>query len=843
MCRCLSLLTLLFVCGPAWAEPRLDRYGDPLPPGAVARLGSDRLRAGQPGCAFAVSPDGKLLVTGERQRVRIWNLADGKELRSLSLPDAVSVYNIRFAPDGKRFAVRVDHQGHVSRAFADRESVYVCDADAGTVIHEIWGGAYRPILFLCSGKVLALRKGSTLTPHQDGPVHLWDTETWREIGTIPNVHNCAGTPDGKTLVTAGNDGVVCLWDPATGRQLRNIPAHRDAVRAVAVSPDGKGIASAGGPRSDTKRWDREWKTAERAIRLWDGETGKEVRSFETPENPDAFVTGLRFSPDGRTLLGQDAKGTTWWWNVTTGKAMGRFTPPGDRAASGFRSALEFSPDGRTLVVSADNRELRFLDAADGTERRRWPNEADEIFRLDFTPDGKTLIFNGDSLRIRDVATGKDRFPVTGHRQAVRRLTFAPDGRTLLSADQQGTVRLWDAASGAGLVEMARTAEQWVSFTLLPDGPTLSWGLGGTGQLLDAETGKETRRLRDGRGGIIDRDGRTCIRHDGRPENGLQVYDLDTGHELRRVSPPSTGFGGFYKVELFHGPDGRAWGYLSTDPKHSEYSLREAATGRELCALHPRNGDCFALSPDGRFLVTAEDAVILRETASGQELGRFPLPHRGQVTALAFAPDGRTLATGGSDGVILLWDWAAAIEPPRPFNPWRRLRTWLTSPEQQRERQWQDLAGDARIAQDAVAALSRDGDAAVALFRERLRPVAEPNGLQRLLRDLGSEDFAVRERASAELAKCGAEIEPFLRHALRSDLDLEVRRRIEPIYAKLPLTTPTPEGLRQVRAVQTLEAIGSPEARQLLRTLAEGHPEALLTQEARGALARLERGRR
>ncbi len=102
----LALLTLLSLCSLARAEPRLDRYGDPLPPGAIARLGTDRLRPGEARCAFDVSADGKILATGEAFWVRLWSLADGKELRSIHLPKAFDVYAIHFAPDGKHLMVQ-----------------------------------------------------------------------------------------------------------------------------------------------------------------------------------------------------------------------------------------------------------------------------------------------------------------------------------------------------------------------------------------------------------------------------------------------------------------------------------------------------------------------------------------------------------------------------------------------------------------------------------------------------------------------------------------------------------------------------------------------------------------
>ncbi len=850
------------------------------------------------------------------------------------------------------------------------ESLYVCETDTGAVIHQETDGVSLGVRFACSGKVLALHQSSRYWS-KPGSVRLWDTTGWRELGRLPDIQALDSSRDGKILVTGGDDGMVRLWDAATGGKKLSIPAHLDAVRAVAFSPDGKWVASAGGPR-DNMNQDPEFESnADRSVRLWDVETGKLVRFLEPPET---FVRSMRFSPDGRSLLGEDDGGTTSRWAVPTGKVLRRFSPPN---ASRYRpSPLAFSPDGRMLVASADHHEVRFLDAADGTELRRWPDEIDDVYDLKFTPDGKTLLLGGYCLRCRD-AEGKERPQFIGHRRAVHQVTFTPDGRflssvaeggelqawspdgspllpldgqesrivhhgfgsdgneliaveldgtvrlrqlpsgretrrfrvhppskervyailkgsdfgdrlgplqgngyvfgpggrtlvtlgadgkldicdvatgrcvarcdalhsgytnlvftpsgrTLVSEDDAGTVHLWNTTTGAELAQQLGDRMQRASFSLSPDGRLLAWGQGGAGHLIDATSGKEVRQLREWRGGILDRDGRTWIETAER-RAGLLVRDLHSDIDLRRLSPPK-GLDDFSHVYFFSGPDGQALASCSLGMMCQRRSLRQAATGRELCVLDVSRGDCFALSPDGRFLATAEDALILREMASGQELGRFPLPHRGTVTALTFSPDGRMLATGGSDGVILLWDWATAIGLAQPQAKRRDLL-------------WHDLAADARTAQRAVSALSAEDDTALPFLTECVRTLGdEDEALQRLLRrllaDLNSDDFDERQRASGALAEVGAEAEPLLRRVLTEELDLEVRRRVEVAFNNPRMTQPTPAGLRRARVVQILERIGSPAASRLLRTLAEGQPDLILTQEARAALIYLGEG--
>jgi hypothetical protein len=107
----------------------------------------------------------------------------------------------------------------------------------------------------------------------------------------------------------------------------------------------------------------------------------------------------------------------------------------------------------------------------------------------------------------------------------------------------------------------------------------------------------------------------------------------------------------------------------------------------------------------------------------------------------------------------------------------------------------------------------------------------------LLAELDSDDFEVREKSTAELAKLGEAVESALRKALEGKPSPEARRRVESLLHKLRRVSPEPERLRELRALEVLERIDSPEVRQLLTTLAEGLPEARLTREAKAALQR------
>jgi hypothetical protein len=194
-----------------------------------------------------------------------------------------------------------------------------------------------------------------------------------------------------------------------------------------------------------------------------------------------------------------------------------------------------------------------------------------------------------------------------------------------------------------------------------------------------------------------------------------------------------------------------------------------------------------------------------------------------------------LVSGGYDSQALVWDLTGRM----PDGQWR---TGKQRPEKLRTA-WDVLAGDdARAAYAALWQLTADPEGAVALLRQRLRPIARPEAgrVARLIAALDSEKFAERERAGYELAMLEEAAAADLRETLARKPSLEVRKRVETLLKRLE-HLPTGAQLQALRAIEALEHMGTPEARTLLRKLADGSPGARLTQEARTALGRLERG--
>jgi hypothetical protein len=276
------------------------------------------------------------------------------------------------------------------------------------------------------------------------------------------------------------------------------------------------------------------------------------------------------------------------------------------------------------------------------------------------------------------------------------------------------------------------------------------------------------------------------------------------------------------------PDGRAVVTASAD----RVTVWEAVTGGE--RIHSKGGARLVCClPDGRFLATADGAVIrLLDPRTGDEFGRLK-GHDAEVWALAFTRDGKSLVSGSADSTALVWD-AARLAPPV-------LKVQEQSAERLNEL-WSDLEGkDAGKAFRAIVLLEASPKGATALLAKRVKPAAAPDAkqLKKWVADLDNDNFETRETASTELARLGELAHSALEAALKSK-SAETRRRAEELLGRLrPDAALSAEDVRGLRAVEVLARINTPEARQALHALARGAEGDRVTREAKTTLERLD----
>jgi len=252
------------------ARVHLDRFGDPLPEGAIARLGTVRFRHGSQVRSVAFSPDGKTLASGGQDNtVRFWEIATGKEIRRFTVvtgpgSEYSDVESIAFSPDGNLLAAGTGN---------GPAEVVIWIVAAGKVLHRISTNLahVRCVAFAPDGKTVAASVEDGTHKHS---IWLCDVNTGKSVrqlkGEVGGSHPLAFSPDGKILAATNRDrtnrnqdNAIHFWDPATGRELRRLEGHTGAVSAIAFArrPD----AGFGRAEDDPTMGNGDWQVTARPI--------------------------------------------------------------------------------------------------------------------------------------------------------------------------------------------------------------------------------------------------------------------------------------------------------------------------------------------------------------------------------------------------------------------------------------------------------------------------------------------------------------------------------------------------------------------------------------------------
>jgi WD40 repeat protein len=632
---------------------------------------------------------------------------------------------------GEEFSLKGHTRGVRAVAYRSDGAALVTASDDGTV--RVWDAGQRAGAQRMFGRFVAVSPDGRriATAGTDQAVRVWDVRTGKQLliiqGHAGPVQAVAFSPDGTKLVggTArpprGRGGLVapppplrtegeepepaaepapaapevCVWDAQSGKELLKLTGHTGDVRCVAFSPDGKRIASGGGvadrddaPRDPVRMVE---KVSGGEVKLWDAETGKELRSIKGYRD---YVTGVAFSPDGSRLAAGSADQSVRVWGPETGDEVLALDGP-----HGEVNGIAYAPDGKQIAAAVGDSCV--------------PDKPGEVV-------------------IWDAQTGKVDRVLRGHERQVNGVAYSGDGRRLVSGGGCGGMGGGGYAPTPGYGAYGGGPGNYGTYGCYGGGPP-----GGVGEVKvwDPRTGLELLNL-SGAGTQIAKEvtemhtmtvPMTVYRDEKRTRtktvDGKQVTEeyiekVPTTQNVQTCYPvtkkvlvsvsscvASVAFSGDNQrivcgdaaggVQTFeahlcqphadlrmyagvlrcvaYSPDGKrvATGGESGDTCNTcqpgEVKVWDALTGEELLSLRGHSGYVYGLafSPDGTRLAVATGCVDQQKKPLPGEVkvwdlagGSEPLTlkgHGGFVTGVAWAPDGSRLVSGSTDRTVKVWD--------------------------------------------------------------------------------------------------------------------------------------------------------------------------------------------
>jgi WD40 repeat protein len=578
------------------------------------------------------SPDDRTLASGNFDgSVLLWDVQSGRKIDLRQGGPGGRAGALTFSPDGKKLAA-----GRLGG------TILLWNVDAREEPRTLKGGVWALCLAFSPG-------GETLTAgYEDGSVQQWDLPSGKSVLLKKGgdqVASLAFSPDGRTLIAGNYDGTVQGWDLSSGRQTP-LTRHDGSVFSLAFSPDGAWLASGS--------WDG-------AVKLKNLASGAEA----TYRGHSASVGALAFSRDGKTLASGSADRAVKLWDLASGTNSAAFLGHGYHV-----TCLAFSRDGKTLASGSWDGTIKLWDPAWETAailkgRAPWINY------LAFSRDGKTLaegrLDGSITLWERPLPKDAPYVPRLAARGAPAALS--PDGKTLASGNADQTIKLWDLTSGKELPPLPRLADFARSLAFSPDGKTLAsgdnsgkvtlWAWRSRTVLAHKEYGSPVMSV------ALDPEGATLA--SGCADGTIHWWDLasDKVVTLKRHSGPV--------ISVAISPDGAT---LASGGSDRAIHLWVPASGK-VAVLKGHSGPVMSVSfsPDGAMLASASEGVVFLWDVPGRQLLGEGAD---QGVSVAFSPQGGTLAVGGKDAAVRLWDvdeasWMKRVRPlvPRDFTPEER----------------------------------------------------------------------------------------------------------------------------------------------------------------------------
>ncbi len=486
----------------------------------------------------------------------------------------------------------------------------------------------------------------------DSVIRLWsvDAEALERAleGHTGWIRSLAFSPDGSLLASGSTDQSIIIWEVATGRQLRTLTGHTDFIGNLSFSPDGTTLASA---------------SRDGTARLWEVASGQERTGarYRAPDNPSMgapfWLTGVSFSPDGRTLAIGSISGSLYLLDPTSGRLIRELT--GHEGWVVIRG-VSFSPDGSLLASASLDGTVRLWNPASGSMQDLLEQSGVQLLGLSWSPDGASLAVTSDvagSLTIWDVRQREIRQSAILAQGAVTALAYAASGEALVSGGLNGLVKVHLFAEDRDIpLSGGAPTSQYVAFASSNELVAVSE----TGEvvLIDLSNGSVSRQFEglDGLALTIDvtRDQRLIAAGNDRGE--VAIWERETGALQRTLR----GLNGPVFALAFNADGSQIAAASNRSPEQPVVIVWDLQRGEERTSFSGHTAPITAIDmPAGQDAVassSSDGTLKIWAADSGEELLDLTASAEQRwYSSLAFSPDGKLMATGDLIGQVELWD--------------------------------------------------------------------------------------------------------------------------------------------------------------------------------------------
>jgi WD40 repeat protein/tRNA A-37 threonylcarbamoyl transferase component Bud32 len=589
-------------------------------------------------------------------------LATGGFDRSIRLWDAATGKQVAafLVPGGVLgLGWRPDGRRLASADYPSR-SVSIWDPATGTLARTLTG--HKAEVWTVSWNPDGRRLASA---DRAGRVIIWKENSDRpilELNAATETSGCAAwSPDGRRLAAPGRDATVTIWDATSGKSLITLSGHKFRVVALAWDASGALLATL---------------SADETIVIWSAATGAKLRLIEGPRS-SGFPGLLAWSPDGRRLAVGQRDLTVALWDVETGQ-QGLLL----RGHTGSQiSAVCWKPDGERLATAQRgwNGTVKIWRTDAMSERPFQTGDGPAVpTDICWSPDSRSLATGHEdgTVKIWDAATHERLATLRSAAVAVSRVRWCPNGALLAGGDQHGMVYVWDVARRQVRDTLRGDGQPVASLSWSQDSARLAFGTNDSGVFTwDVATGARKPLGRRGIGGVLRPQGDRLAMGES---YGIKIVDAKSGAEVRS----------WRNVEVTdNDPRWDPTGLRVASRSDFAVEVRDATTaGLPFPPLaHLRHVENFAWSPDGRQLVTCteDNDLHLWDAVEGNPILTLRGPAQ-QVIGLAWSPDGTRIVVCARDGKIAIWDATPGYASERAPALLEALNTRLAASPQDRE---------------------------------------------------------------------------------------------------------------------------------------------------------------